>query len=256
MFSLKNKVAIITGGGSGIGLATVKRFLEAGAKVVIADITNQTALAKELGCLFVKTDVSFEEDVKNLMEQTEAAYGKIDILINNAGIIIPEMELEETDIKAFERVQRINTHGVIYALKYGPRHMNDGGSIINTSSTAAKTGFPGYAAYGSSKAVVLHLTRTAAIELSPRGIRVNCICPTTVATPMAYAEGCETELTLSKIVYPVGRMAEPEECAALFHFLASDDCRYITGASIDIDGGFTAGPSLMNLELILTNAPA
>ncbi len=255
MFSLEDKVAVITGGGSGIGLATVKRFREAGAKVVIADISDQTALAKELGCFFIKTDVSVEEDVKNLMAQTKATYGKIDILINNAGIIIPEMGLEETDIEAFERVQRINTHGVIYALKYGPQYMNDGGAIINTSSAAAKTGFPGYAAYGASKAVVLHLTRTAAIELSHRGIRVNCICPTTIATPMAYAEGCETELILSKIIYPLGRMGKPEECAALFHFLASDDCRYITGASIDIDGGFTAGPSLINFEFILANTP-
>ncbi|MFM1652021.1 SDR family NAD(P)-dependent oxidoreductase [Brevibacillus sp. B_LB10_24] len=253
MFSIKEKVAVITGGGSGIGLATVKRFCTAGAKVVIADITDQTRLADELGCTFVKTDVTQEEEVRQLMQTAFDTYGPIDIVINNAGIIMPEQLLVEADAADFERMFRINVFGVLYGLKYAPAYMKDGGSIINTASNSADEGFSGYGAYGSSKAAVVHLTKTAAIELAARRIRVNCICPNTVDTPLAYAEGCETELHTVGIITPLARMCRPEECAALFHFLAADDCSYITGEDIYIDGGLKAGPGTQMFAQLLKN---
>lgn len=251
MFIIKDKVTVITGCSSGIGLATVERFVKAGAKVVMADISDTTVLAKELGCLFIKTDVSKEEDVKNLMEQTHKVYGEIDVLINNAGIMMPEQTLADADLKDYQRMYSVNSFGVLLGLKYGPRYMKDGGSIINTASLGGKIGAPGYGAYGSSKAIAIELTQTAAIELADRGIRVNCICPATVDTPMAYEEGVETELLLSKLLFPLGRMCKPEECAAVFHFLASDDCKYITGEAININGGYFAGPGTNMLGALI-----
>jgi len=251
MFIIKDKVTVITGCSSGIGLATVERFVKAGAKVVMADISDTTVLAKELGCLFIKTDVSKEEDVKNLMEQTHKVYGEIDVLINNAGIMMPEQVLADADLKDYQRMYSVNSFGVLLGLKYGPRYMKDGGSIINTASLGGKIGAPGYGAYGSSKAIAIELTQTAAIELADRGIRVNCICPATVDTPMAYEEGVETELLLSKLLFPLGRMCKPEECAAVFHFLASDDCKYITGEAININGGYFAGPGTNMLGALI-----
>ena len=251
MFNIKDKVTVITGCSSGIGLATVERFVKAGAKVVMADISDTTVLAKELGCLFIKTDVSKEEDVKNLMEQTHKVYGEIDVLINNAGIMMPEQVLADADLKDYQRMYSVNSFGVLLGLKYGPRYMKDGGSIINTASLGGKIGAPGYGAYGSSKAIAIELTQTAAIELADRGIRVNCICPATVDTPMAYEEGVETELLLSKLLFPLGRMCKPEECAAVFHFLASDDCKYITGEAINLNGGYFAGPGTNMLGALI-----
>ncbi|OAN18055.1 hypothetical protein A3K86_03820 [Photobacterium jeanii] len=244
MFSLKNKVAVVTGGGSGVGLATVKRFIEAGAKVVLADIADQQALADELGCMFVKVDVSKEDQVQHLFEMTRETLGKIDICVNNAGIIVPGEMLEEATMDEYLRVYNINFGGVLYGLKHAPVHMNDGGSIINTASLAGKIGFPGYGAYCSTKGGVIQLTRVAALELADRNIRVNCVCPSTIDTPMAHAEGNELELMLKDYVWPLGRLCQAEEVAAINHFLASDDCSYLTGTAIDLDGGYKAGTGM------------
>lgn len=128
MFSLKNKRAVITGAGSGLGLATAKRFKEAGAAVIMGDISEDTRnLAEEMNCLFVKTDVSREEDVKNLMEKAEEHFGKLDIVVNNAGIICGEELLEEADRKTYEALFNVNVMGVVYGIKYGQKHMKDGG---------------------------------------------------------------------------------------------------------------------------------
>ena len=250
-FSLKNKVTVITGGGSGLGLATVKRFLQAGAKVVLADITDKSELAKELECVYVKTDVSKESDVANLMKQAHDHYGPLDVVINNAGIIMPEQLLTDADMKDYERLYSINIFGVVHGLKYAPKYMKDGGVILNTASNSANGDYAGYGAYISSKCAVVGLTKAAAVELAPRNIRVNCICPNTMDTPMAYADGCETELQVMRVTAPLGRMCKAEEAAALYHFLAADDCRYITGEDIYIDGGLKAGPSIQLIDHIL-----
>ena len=251
MFSLKNKVAVITGGGSGLGLATAKRFVKAGAKVVIADITDCTSISDELGCLAIRADVTDEAQVEQLMKRAVEHYGPLDVVINNAGIIMEEQMIDDAQPLDFEKLFNINVMGVVYGMKHGARHMKEGGSIINTASNAANGDFAGYGAYISSKAAVVGLTKSGAIEYASRNIRVNCICPNTIDTPMAYVEGCETELQVVGVITPLGRMCKAEEGAALFHFLAADDCRYITGEDIYIDGGLKAGPAIGMVNAVL-----
>ncbi len=251
-FSLKGKVAVITGAGSGLGYATARRFHDAGAMVAMADIDEKTAaLAEEMGCLFVRTDVSKEADVKNLMKTASEHYGPLDIVINNAGIICSEELLENADERTYESLFHVNVMGAVFGIKYGQKYMKDGGVILNTASNSANGDYAGYGPYIMSKISVVGITKVAAIELAPRNIRVNCICPNTIDTPMAYAEGCETELQVMGIQTPLGRMCKPEEAAALFHFLAADDCRYITGEDIYIDGGLKAGPANQLIDAIL-----
>lgn len=253
-FSLKGKVAIITGAGSGLGLATAKRFIGAGAKVVIADLSDCTELAKDIGADFIKTNVAIEKDVESLIKSTVDKYGGFDILVNNAGIITPEQLFEDAELDEFRKLFDVNVFGIIHGIKYAAKYINDGGAILNTASNSANGDYPGYGAYISSKISVVGLTKAAAIELAPRNIRVNCICPNTIDTPMAYVEGCETELTVMKVTTPLARMCKAEEGAALYHFLASDDCKYITGEDIYIDGGLKAGSSIQLVDAILAGA--
>ena len=254
MFSLKGKIAVITGAGSGLGLATAKRFVEAGAKVTMGDINPKTQnIADELGCFFVQADISKESDVENLMRSAAEHYGKLDIVVNNAGIICPEERLEDADINTYQSLFSVNVMGVVFGIKYGQKYMNDGGAILNTASNSANGDYSGYGPYIMSKISIVGLTKVAAIELAPRNIRVNCICPNTIDTPMAYVEGCETELNAMKIQTPLARMCKPEEGAALYHFLASDDCKYITGEDIYIDGGLKAGPAEQLIDAILSS---
>jgi 3alpha(or 20beta)-hydroxysteroid dehydrogenase len=251
-FSLKDKVAVITGAGSGLGYATAKRFAEAGAKVVMGDINEKTGeLANELGALFIRTDVSKEEQVEALMKGAAEALGPLDVVVNNAGIISPEELLEDANLANFQRLMDVNLMGVVFGIKYGQKYMRDDGAILSTASNSANGDYAGYGAYIASKSAVVGVTKAAAIELAPRGIRVNCICPNTIDTPMAYAEGCETELMVMKIQTPLARMCKAEEAAALFHFLAADDCKYITGEDIYIDGGLKAGPANQLIEAVL-----
>lgn len=242
---------MITGGGSGLGLATVERFLKAEARVVIADITDCSTMAGELGCLAVRTDVTDEAQVEHLMRTAAECYGQLDIVINNAGIIMEERMIDDAQTVDFEKLFNVNVLGVLYGMKHGARYMKDGGAIINTASNSASGDFAGYGAYISSKAAVVGLTKSGAIEYAPRNIRVNCICPNTIDTPMAYVEGCETERQVVDVITPLGRMCKPEEAAALFHFLAADDCRYITGEDIYIDGGLKAGPAIGMIDAVL-----
>jgi len=255
MFSLKDKIAVVTGGASGIGLATVKRFAEAGATVVAADITDATDLAKEVGGLFVKTDVTSEEQVKALMDKTAESYGRIDLVINNAGGgegSGPSF-LQYLPAEDFHLSLNLNLMGVVYGIKHAADHMTNGGSIVNTSSVAGYQGAPTYAPYVAAKAAIIGVTRTAALELAARNIRVNCVCPGTVDTPMAYVEGAEAELKIAKMMMPLGRLCKAEEVAALFHFLCADDCSFVSGQAICIDGGMTAGISMGLVMPLLEN---
>lgn len=251
-FSLEGKIAIITGGGSGLGFATAERFVQAGALVTIGDIDPKADhLAKSLGCDFIQTDVTKEAQIENLVKSVYEKYGRLDIMVNNAGIILPEQLLADADEEYFKKMFAVNVFGVVYGLKYASKYVADGGVILNTASNSANGDYAGYGAYIASKCAVVGLTKAAAIELAHRGVRVNCICPNTIDTPMAYAEGCETELEVMKITTPLGRMCKPEEAAALYHFLASDDCTYITGEDVYIDGGLKAGPSTQMIETLL-----
>ena len=243
-FSLKDNVAVITGGTSGIGLKAAERFITAGAKVVIAGRKDGTEIAEKIGATFVQCDVSNEESVAALMKTAQETYGNIDIIVNNAGANFGYDVLMDTDISDFDKNFNINTKGVVFGIKYGVPHMNDGGRIVNVSSVAGLQGAAYLSPYVASKWAVIGITRTAAIELGEKGIRCNAICPTSVNTPMANTPEGQPQLRMERKAVPLGRIAEPEEIASMIHFLASTDCNFITGQAIAVDGGFTAGMSI------------
>lgn len=241
-FSLEGKVAVVTGAYQGVGLAIAERFSKAGAELVLLDINkNVHERATGLGCEGIVVDVSDENQVKAAIEKIVAKHGRIDVLCNVAAIIIPEQDVPDVDSAAAKRIFDVNYFGYFFMLKYAIPHMPDKASIINLSSNAGVQAFPGYAAYNSAKGAINLLTRTVALEVANRGIRVNAICPASIDTPMVYLPGCENELAMAEYCWPLGRLCKPEEVAALAHFLAADDCLYITGEDIQIDGGYTAG---------------
>jgi NAD(P)-dependent dehydrogenase (short-subunit alcohol dehydrogenase family) len=228
MFSLKDKTAFISGGTSGIGLA-VEAAAGAGAK-------------------FVHVDVSSEQSVADALQQAEQLVGRLDIVANNAGVGDLGHTFEVTPEALLEKVTRVNQWGVHYGLKYAPRHMNDGGSIINTSSLAASVSVMGAGVYSATKAAVLSMTCTAAIELGTRSIRVNAVCPAYIDTPMG---GGEEALRMSESFTALGRIGQVEDVVGVFHFLAADESSYISGQAIRVDGGWLAGPAKKVLEQVL-----
>jgi len=242
MFSLKDKVTVVTGAKQGVGHAISKRFAEAGAKVVMVgrNLPAEEEMSK-IDAIFIKTDVSDEGQVIELMDKVKDMHGKIDVLVNNAAVIIPEADIADVKAEDAKKVFDINYFGYFFCIKHAVKIMPDYSAIINISSNAGVQCFPGYAAYNSTKGAINALTRTAALELAERGIRVNAICPASIDTPMLYLPGCENELAMGKYCWPLGRFCKAEEVAALAHFLAADDCLYITGEDIQIDGGYTAG---------------
>jgi 3alpha(or 20beta)-hydroxysteroid dehydrogenase len=250
-FSLDGQVAVVTGGASGIGLQTVKRFLQAGAKVVMADMHDASALAEELGATFVQTNVTDEKQVRNALQTALENYGRLDILVNNAGVFADYKSIAESETKQFEFCMNVNVYGVFYGIKQATELMNDGGSIINTSSAAGLVGAIKLSSYAASKHAVIGLSKTAALELAHKKIRVNCICPTTVNTPMAHTEGGEHLLEAEKVANPLGRICEPGEAAALIHFLAARDCGFINGQAISLDGGASAGTTERAFEKLM-----
>ena len=249
MFSLQGKNAFITGGRRGIGRAVAMRFIQAGAQVVIADIEDGTRAAKEIGATFVTVDVGNEESVAGALAQAAGRLGgRLDIVCNNAGVGDIGPKIEETEQWLIEKVTRINQWGVLYGLKHAPAHMNDGGSIINTSSGAAFKSMIGTAVYSAAKKAVLSLTGMAALELGPRRIRVNAVCPGYIDTDMGSGDEGEN---LSKALAALGRIGSTDDIAGVFHFLAADESAFITGQSIIVDGGMMAGPPAQLLMQII-----
>lgn len=242
MFSLTGKTAVVTGAFQGVGYQVAKRLHEAGAQVTMLDINKQIGeKAAELGNQYLLVDVADEAQVKQAMDTVAQKEGKIDILVNNAAIIIPEADITDIDIPTAKKLFDVNFFGYMATIKYALPHMPNGAAIVNMASNAGVQAFPGYSAYNSSKAAIIGLTRTVALEVADRAIRVNSICPASIDTPMLYQEGCENELKQGRYCWPLGRFCKAEEVAALVHFLASDDCTYITGEDVQIDGGYTAG---------------
>lgn len=247
MQRLQDRVAVVTGGGSGIGLATVRRFAAEGAKVVVADIdaTAGEAAAAEVDGLFVKVDVTDETQVRDMFEAAVAAYGGLDIAFNNAGISPPEDDsILTTGIEAWRRVQEVNLTSVYLCSKYAIEHMlvRGKGSIINTASFVAVLGAAtSQISYTASKGGVLSMSRELGVQFARQGIRVNALCPGPVNTPLLqdlFAK--DPERAARRLVHiPVGRFAEPEEIAAAVAFLASDDASFITAAQFLVDGGIS-----------------
>ena len=246
MSSLAGKVAIVTGGASGIGAATARVFAAAGAKVVIGDLQDGGPVAKEIGGVFHSVDVRNAECVQALVTQAVQQFGRLDVLFNNAGIEA-HAPLVGMDDAAHRNMIDVNLHGVFYGIKAGLQAMmaNPGparGSIINTASVAGLIGTPGLGSYAATKHAVVGMTRTAALEMGPMGIRVNAVCPGVIRTPMLGGfEASEEILAQIGKAHALQRIGEPIEVARLVCFLARDDASFITGQAIAVDGGMIAG---------------
>ncbi|MEO8539925.1 MAG: SDR family NAD(P)-dependent oxidoreductase [bacterium] len=252
MGRLEGKVAVITGGASGMGEATARLFIAEGARVVIADVQREQgeALAASLGadCRFVRTDVSSSEDVRALVLTAVDAFGNLDIMYNNAGIGGGEGSIVDCSEEQFDRIIAVDLKGVWLGMKHCLPHLiaNGGGSIITTASVSAMMGMPGQGAYGSAKGGVVQLTRVCAIENAERGVRANCICPGGTLTPILYnnpfGQPVDPQRVAAGLVnaQPIPRAGLPEDIAHAALWLASDDSSFVTGQAICVDGGWTA----------------
>ena len=249
MFEIAGKNAFITGGTAGIGLAIAKRFSDAGARVCILGRRDGSTIAAELGGISIRADVGEENQLREAFESAEEQLGKLDIVVNNAGMENTGPTIQEADAEEFQRIIEVNLKAVYNGLHYGPLHMNDGGCLINISSSAATNAVPGFGQYGATKAAVNHLTKTAALELVSRKIRVNAVCPGTTWSEMVPPE--HPAVAVIEKVAPMARLGEPEEVAGLCHFLASAEAAYITGQAIYVDGGLTVGLAPHTLETLL-----
>jgi len=245
---LKDRVAIITGGGSGFGRATALLFAKEGARVTVVDYVEESAIKvadeiKSAGgeSIAVKADVSDEKDVKHFVDETIRAFGKLDIVFNNAGIYIPG-NAEQQKVEDWNRVLDVNLKGVFLGCKYAIPHMkeNGGGVIINTASAAALIGFPEAIAYAASKGGVVSLTRAVALDYAKFNIRANCICPGTSETAITKDVLADPQLRAMFLApIPLGRFGQADDIAKAALFLASDLSAYITGAVLPVDGGWT-----------------
>jgi NAD(P)-dependent dehydrogenase (short-subunit alcohol dehydrogenase family) len=254
MDRLGGKVAAVTGGASGIGAGTVRRFVEEGARVLIADLDEAkgAALADELGSAtaFLRTDVSKEQDVAAMVAETVGRFGRIDVLFNNAGFGGALGPIESTTVADYDLTMDVLLKSVFLGIKHVTPLMkaHRSGSIISTASVAGLRA--GYAPhlYSVAKCAVIHLTKTAALELGEHGIRVNAICPGFIATALAAGrpDAGETEIDQMRAAgaasQVLGRVGEPRDIANMALFLASDDSAWITGQDFVVDGGFEAGP--------------
>ncbi|WP_328872074.1 SDR family oxidoreductase [Streptomyces sp. NBC_00287] len=256
MGKLDGRVVIVTGAARGQGEQEARLFREEGASVVVADVLDDQgeALAKEIGALYVHLDVGEEEQWQGAVRRTKEAYGRIDGLVNNAGILRFNA-LVDTPLDEFMQVVRVNQVGCFLGVRTVAPEMEDGGTIVNTASYTGVTGMAAVGAYAASKHAIVGLTRVAALELAPRGIRVNAVCPGAIDTAMSNpaqldpaADAEETARALDGLyrkLVPLGRIGRPEEVARLALFLTSEDSSYITGQPLVIDGGWLAGVSVI-----------
>ncbi|MBA4743701.1 MAG: SDR family oxidoreductase [Muricauda sp.] len=248
MSTLKGRVAVITGGNSGIGYATAKKFKEEGATVIITGRSKEKVelAAAELGVKGIVADVLDLAAIDQAVGMITAEFGKIDILFVNAGVFIP-MPVGQSTKDGFDNLMDINFKGAVFTIEKFLPILKDGGSIVNLSSINAYTGMPNTAVYGASKAALNAYTRAAATELSPRKIRINALNPGPIATPIFSKTGMSEEQLkgmgdMMQARIPLKRYGRPEEIAEVAAFLASDKASFITGSEYNVDGGLNINP--------------
>lgn len=244
--NFKDKVAIVTGGASGIGLATVKKLLEKGANVVIADVSKNlddvvSSLGNKARTLGVMTDVSKEEDVKNMVEKTIQKFGHLDYLVSNAGIGGSPNILDEVSIEEWNQVIGVNQTGMYLCNKYALKEMlkNCGGAIVNTASMYGLVGSATSYAYSASKGAIIQMTRSAALMYADKNIRINAVAPGYVDTPILAMAPEEMKMAMAQSL-PIKRLGKDAEIADTICFLLSDEASFITGSILACDGGYTA----------------
>jgi NAD(P)-dependent dehydrogenase (short-subunit alcohol dehydrogenase family) len=247
--TLQGRVAVVTGGANGIGAATVAELAASGAAVAIADLDESAGVevARRVGALYVRTDVSSSAEVQHLMRSTAERFGGIDILVNNAGVVLAKSTTDTAEDE-WDRVMAINLKGAWLCAKHAIPRIRErgGGAVVNVASNAGLVGFPNAAAYCASKGGLCQLTKAMALDCAPFGIRVNAVCPghTRSAMSEAFVRAQQSpEKFLEDFVvrqHPLGRMAEPSEIARCILFLASEAASFVTGAVLAADGGFTA----------------
>lgn len=249
---VKDKVAIVTGAASGIGQTAAEVLAEEGAKIVVADIdagggeaTVATIRGKGGTAVFVQADISKEAEAKRISEETVKNFGRIDILVNNAATFV--LKGFDASVEDWQRSLGVNVIGTAMVTKYAAEHMKkNGGAIVILGSISSFVGQPNFYAYSATKAALLQMTRNMAMDLGPHKIRVNCVCPGTILTAASYRHMEKVGMTLEQFNADegaktfVGRIGQTREVAAAILFLASDESSYITGASLMVDGGYTA----------------
>jgi NAD(P)-dependent dehydrogenase (short-subunit alcohol dehydrogenase family) len=250
-YDFRGQVALVTGASSGMGLATARAFAAHGASVALADINedalraaNDELTSAGRQALAVVCDVSDEDQVAALVDRTVATYGRLDMAFNNAGIQVPPSDAADEPAGIFERVNAINLRGVWACMKHELRQMREQGSgaIVNCSSLGGLVGLPGRASYHASKHGVLGLTKSAALEYAPRGIRINAVCPGTIDTPMVADMEAKGELDMAEAIrnQPIGRLGTADEIAAAVLWLCSPGASFVVGVALPVDGGYTA----------------
>ncbi|MFV0623471.1 glucose 1-dehydrogenase [Sphingomonas sp. ac-8] len=251
IYDFSGKVALVTGAAMGMGLSAARMFAANGAAVALADLDGDLAEreAKRIcdgggQAIGIACDVADEDQVAAMVDRTVAAFGRLDMAYNNAGIQVPPSDAADEPLESFERVTAINQRGVWACMKHELRVMRDQGSgaIVNCSSLGGLVGLPGRASYHGTKHAVLGMTKSAGVEYAPRGIRVNAVCPGTIETPMVadMLEGQADAMAEIMKQQSIGRLGRADEVAAAVMWLCSDAASFVVGVGLPVDGGFTA----------------